>query len=1080
MQPSSASTGGHGAAEPRHWIIEEEQEGEEEEEEEEEPSLVPLGLTQPGPTELHPFTLSASSSSSSSSLPPFPHSPSSSLPPPFSSPSPSIHLFEQCRSMIYLRGYHLARQLRLVTAFERTTLYGALSNPLFHFCLSPAVQQAAEMHRQLVSWVIARYLPLPEPPAFPPPPAFFPLSSSASSPPARKASPVLEEIAPMPPTTTTDLMHVSDTTAVGEGAERAANQLDSSKRGGETNSPPPLNTTAAVAVGSSDDTIATRSHTSTETTSTSASAFTTTTTNNNNNNNNDNANEASHALDNSGSTTTSTPTSSHPPTNEQGKGKEKEEEEELCREYEKHISIWKEAQQRYLTRSEDVFHDRRLLVHRIIAFLCYPSLQMPTPSSSPSPPPPPKMEEKKEDNPNNSTLFTKGKDSPSSKEGTSEDASSVEIFRSPPEERGSGAIPQQELRPTNTAARAPLGTPSSSSLAPPHPPPPVAAAPTPTGSSPEFLFYVTPPPISTLFPQLPAFPTEEALSSASGGMYTTGGFGAGPHKTKQLFIRIAKDMLMNEESLNPYFGRYGQVSCVRGRVVSLVDSGYAPVVVHLLANAFGCHPSQLLLQDFIVRVDSVSNALTAVHRAYFKELLFIALCDPDYNCYHTGDVDALLQEVLPYRWPTSPLPLLQSVEQEEDGVEEREEREEKDHEDGEGSDAEEEDEERSRIAKGKEGKKGKGRREKRSKGTTGSPHSSGIKTTEEEGGEAETTTTRKMKKGKAKAKREQHDIIEGQKQSSTSKKEKRITKLGGTKRKRHHHRRLPPPRRSLPVFPEAPGGLGVDAIGGKWGVASATIGQKSTDSDTDSNTSSSSGSSLFSSSSSSSFSSSSSSQGSSHTTSTSSSLDTQDEHERRASVCEPGRGFVPDIIVHGFPYWFTYEEIKDFFLQRGFNVPSFRLSMDDRNGTFTGAVLIRMPSAMEALRLSENVHGAKLWSASHSSTDNTNNTNGGETRPTAMSNHNLLPITTISTTEEEGGGEGESGADGRVGAAECSTLISGVLTPSFEIVSLWSGEIRMGVVTEKGEEEGGLRGSLFKKSTSTAIRGATVNERLWL
>ncbi|GET91691.1 RNA-binding, protein, putative [Leishmania tarentolae] len=66
-------------------------------------------------------------------------------------------------------------------------------------------------------------------------------------------------------------------------------------------------------------------------------------------------------------------------------------------------------------------------------------------------------------------------------------------------------------------------------------------------------------------------------------------------------------------------------------------------------------------------------------------------------------------------------------------------------------------------------------------------------------------------------------------------------------------------------------------------------------------------------------------------------------------------GFVPDIVLDGFPYWTTEDQLKVLLQQYG-TVSEMRLSVDDLSGAFTGCVLVRMASVEEALNLSRAVH----------------------------------------------------------------------------------------------------------------------------
>ncbi|KAH8605068.1 putative RNA recognition motif (a k a RRM RBD or RNP domain) [Trypanosoma vivax] len=98
--------------------------------------------------------------------------------------------------------------------------------------------------------------------------------------------------------------------------------------------------------------------------------------------------------------------------------------------------------------------------------------------------------------------------------------------------------------------------------------------------------------------------------------------------TTQLFVRMNSDYQLNEETMNTYFGRYGQVSCVLFREKQITDASRPGGTGYL--------------QDFILTVDSMHNALQAVRNAYYRELSFIALHDPTHNVYKLSDIDNVL------------------------------------------------------------------------------------------------------------------------------------------------------------------------------------------------------------------------------------------------------------------------------------------------------------------------------------------------------------------------------------------------------------------------------------------------------
>ncbi|CCW68429.1 unnamed protein product [Phytomonas sp. Hart1] len=110
-----------------------------------------------------------------------------------------------------------------------------------------------------------------------------------------------------------------------------------------------------------------------------------------------------------------------------------------------------------------------------------------------------------------------------------------------------------------------------------------------------------------------------------------------------IFIRMAHTIQLNEESLNPYFGRYGQISCSLQRRVRLSEYSRPPSeeFIQSLLLMFNCDLQSLLIQDFIVSVDSYQNAVHAVHQAYYKELLFIAFHDACQDTHCIADLDVM-------------------------------------------------------------------------------------------------------------------------------------------------------------------------------------------------------------------------------------------------------------------------------------------------------------------------------------------------------------------------------------------------------------------------------------------------------
>ena len=65
--------------------------------------------------------------------------------------------------------------------------------------------------------------------------------------------------------------------------------------------------------------------------------------------------------------------------------------------------------------------------------------------------------------------------------------------------------------------------------------------------------------------------------------------------------------------------------------------------------------------------------------------------------------------------------------------------------------------------------------------------------------------------------------------------------------------------------------------------------------------------------------------------------------------------FVPDVVLDGFPYWTTEDQLKVLLQEYG-TLAELRLSLDDLSGAFTGCVLVRMSSLEEALHVSRALH----------------------------------------------------------------------------------------------------------------------------
>ncbi|EPY28261.1 RNA-binding protein [Strigomonas culicis] len=111
-----------------------------------------------------------------------------------------------------------------------------------------------------------------------------------------------------------------------------------------------------------------------------------------------------------------------------------------------------------------------------------------------------------------------------------------------------------------------------------------------------------------------------------------------------LFVRMVYPERLNDEKLNTYFGRYGQTASALQQRLTLTEAGLGLPLTQALALQHKSTPEQLLVQDFLITVDTYGNALRAVQQAYYRELLFIALHDPASNTFTLGDLDELVEQ----------------------------------------------------------------------------------------------------------------------------------------------------------------------------------------------------------------------------------------------------------------------------------------------------------------------------------------------------------------------------------------------------------------------------------------------------
>ncbi|CAG9580492.1 putative RNA-binding, protein [Leishmania major strain Friedlin] len=302
-----------------------------------------------------------------------------------------------------------------------------------------------------------------------------------------------------------------------------------------------------------------------------------------------------------------------------------------------------------------------------------------------------------------------------------------------------------------------------------------------------------------------------------------------PHfgETAHLYVRMVHPHQLNEESLNPYFGRYGQVDVTPlqripvQRYVQYLGETATEALLHLFPSTES--GDTLYVQDFIITVDSHQNALYAVRHAYCKELVCIALHDATAgggsNTHCLADVNNWMRRhAFVWRLRANPRAVASEA----------------------------------------------------SAAAAAAAHSSAA-------------AEKRRKRARA--------------------------------RRRRHERKMK--RRSIL-------GIAVDDTS-----STASSEEKVTGKGAGSSASSSGGSS-----------------------SSDSSFSPTSDGDSAADDLE---GFVPDIVIDGFPYWTTEDQLKVLLQQYG-TVAEMRLSVDDLSGAFTGCVLVRMASVEEALALSRAVH----------------------------------------------------------------------------------------------------------------------------
>lgn len=305
-----------------------------------------------------------------------------------------------------------------------------------------------------------------------------------------------------------------------------------------------------------------------------------------------------------------------------------------------------------------------------------------------------------------------------------------------------------------------------------------------------------------------------------------------------LFVRMIHPSLLNEESLNPYFGRYGQVDCrpLHRTPLPAFTPLLGPVTTRSILQLFPSTPSAdfLYLQDFIIAVDSPQNALHAVQRAHYRELQCIALHDSTgrLNSCSIADVN---------QWMASHTAVLRL-------------------------------------------------------------HGEAAAAVGDEAGDGSSAAA--------------SSPVSGQKRQRKSRSSAK--QFGGSRQ-----------IRQLPRQQE----------GGRKKCSSASSSSSSSSSPSSSSASSSSSNHD------------SSSQTSSGSSSNSSSSRSSEDSENESAT----HRFIPDVLIDGFPYWMTEDQLKVLLQEHGV-VAQLQMSIDDLSGAFSGCVLVRMSSVEEAIRVSRAFH----------------------------------------------------------------------------------------------------------------------------
>jgi hypothetical protein len=128
------------------------------------------------------------------------------------------------------------------------------------------------------------------------------------------------------------------------------------------------------------------------------------------------------------------------------------------------------------------------------------------------------------------------------------------------------------------------------------------------------------------------------------------------HDVTFIFARMLATNLLNDEEMNRYFGRFGQVGCrrVRCESITLLGTGVwsfdqaVPVGAGASARSAsrrGTQNQTWMLQDFVIEIDLAVNALGALVELRDAAILFVAPSHPDRNIFTSSDLDQSLHDM---------------------------------------------------------------------------------------------------------------------------------------------------------------------------------------------------------------------------------------------------------------------------------------------------------------------------------------------------------------------------------------------------------------------------------------------------